>query len=147
MDDWGFPMKSEKVKSRIRVKTTIFQNNDQINSITEVFPTKMERVDQQLKIQYTEPESLAKIELEIQKSDEMPKIRIKRSAEFISIMRFSPGMTTVGEYRLSQTQKILFDIRTTKLWIKEDWTQMEWDYQMRQQGDLIGQGNIKIEFV
>lgn len=131
----------------IRVTTNIHQAGEQMQSVIEAEPVVLLQDEQQIQFRYEETETQSTVMIHVRLASEAPVIHLQRKGEFVSEMNFAAQRVTTGEYRLSATQQILFDIETAEIKVGERWNSIEWHYQLQQQGESLGDFHVKIEFL
>lgn len=131
----------------IRVTTNIHQAGEKMQSVLEVEPIILLQDEHQFQFRYEEQENQSTVTVHVRLTSEAPVIHLQRKGEFVSEMNFAAHRVTTGEYHLSMTQQITFDIFTADITIAEHWRVIEWHYQLQQQEENLGDFHVEIEFL
>lgn len=131
----------------LQVQTTIHQAGEHMQTCMKTEPTIISRDDRQLRLTYVEEETQMTVTVTIEKTLSHPIIHLRREGEYVSEMDFMMGRKTRGEYILSPSQQIVFDIHTATLTVADDWSSIEWAYQLIQQGENLGDFVVRVDFI
>lgn len=131
----------------LTITTTIHQAGEHMKTVEHSTETIVSKDAATLHMTYHEPNANMDVDFHIEQTETHPIIHLERKGEYISDMTFAMHRQTNGQYQLSPTQAILFEIETGDITIEGDWKKIAWTYQLTQQGENLGEFHVEIEFV